>query len=175
MISSKLRLVVFIAFLSGSLTATSQQFYMGGPHITFTLPNPLWHEALTDSNMKISMYRTVFKREAVEAANHVLVIPNIEIVTERTNASLDQFSGLKQQAIKIKIDSNLYEKNGVLQLKDAKAYFGHYISNNVHYKICIIQFVNNGYGAQIIMDCTQDIFDEVWVEFRYFAESLKLE
>lgn len=173
--NGKLRILLLVPLFLFLRHANSQQFYMGGPHLTFTLPNPLWHEALVDSNLKIPMYRTVFKREAVEASNHVLVIPNIEIVVERTNANLDQFSGIKQRAIQIKIDSNLYEKNGVLQLKDAKAYFGHYISNNIHYKICIIQFINNGYGAQIIMDCTEDIFDEVWVEFRYFAESLKLE
>lgn len=161
--------------LLGSNLVEAQQFRMGNKELTFELPNPLWHEAKVDSNMKINMHRTVFKREAVEVANRVLVIPNIEIVIEKTPYTLSSFSGIKQDAIKIKIDSNLYAKNGNLTLIGSKGYFGHYVRNNTMYKMCIIHCVYNGYGASIILDCTADVFDEVWVEFRYFVESLKLE
>jgi hypothetical protein len=69
----------------------------------------------------------------------------------------------------------LYVKNGIIDLPNSKAYFGHYYSNNINYKMCIVQCVYNGVGLQIVMDCTADIFDEVWVEYKYFVESLKLE
>ncbi len=168
-------LCIVLLLILGSNLVQAQQFRMGNKELTFELPNHLWHEAKVDSNMKINMHRTVFKREAVEVANRVLVIPNIEIVIEKTPYSLSSFSGMKQSAIKIKIDSNLYLKNGKLMLAGSKGYFGHYVRNNTMYKMCIIHCVYNGYGAQIILDCTADVFDEVWVEFRYFVESLKLE
>ncbi|MCX6190366.1 MAG: hypothetical protein NTW54_12365 [Bacteroidetes bacterium] len=153
----------------------AQQFTLGNKELAFELPNPLWHEALVDSNPKLKMHRTAFKREAIEVAHHVLVIPNIEIVIEATRLDLNGFSSLKKQAIAIKIDSNLYAQNGELKLTNSKGYFGHYTKNNQMYKICIIHCVNNGYGTQIILDCTADVFDEVWVEMRYFVESIKLE
>jgi hypothetical protein len=154
--------------------AVSQQFNMGTKELDFVLPNALWHEAFMDSNMHINAFRTVFKREAVEAGNRVLVIPNIEIIVEDTKMDLKQYSTSKQRAIDIKIDSNLYAKNGLLKISDCKAYFGHYKRGNTTYKMCIIQFVNEGRGCQIVMDCTADIFDEVWVEMKYFVESLQL-
>ncbi len=174
MIRTKYFITALISLLSIA-ASNAQQFKMGNKQLTFELPNPLWHEALVDSNKKVPMYRTVFKREAVEVANHVLVIPNIEIVIEKTGLQLVGYSSLKQQAIKLKIDSNLYAKNGKLNLQASKAYFAHYTSNNITYKMCVIHYVYNGYGAQIVMDCTADVFDEVWVEMRYFVESLKLE
>ena len=158
-----------------SLTVNAQQFRMADKELGFVLPNPLWHEAKVDSNPRIQMRRTVFKREAIEVANNILVIPNLEIVIEKTKLSLESFSNLKQQAIKIKIDSNLYKKNGVLNLPNSKAYFGHYKMNNINYKMCLVHCVYKGYGLQIVMDCTTDIYDEVWEEFRYFVESLRLE
>jgi hypothetical protein len=170
-----IKIILLISLMQIALQLHAQQFRMGNKELTFELPNPLWHEAKLDSNPTLDMHRTVFKREAVEKANHVLVIPNLEIVIEKTKLNVESFSLLKQQAIKIKIDSNLYAKNGAVHLTNAKAYFGHYYSNNVYYKMCIIHYVHNGYGLQIVMDCTADIFDEVWVEFRYFVESLKLE
>ena len=168
--------IVFILLLVLlKLNMHAQQFKMGNKELTFILPNPLWHEAMVDSNPKIKMYRTVFKREAVEVANHVLVIPNIEIVVEKTNLSLANYSYNKQQAIKYKIDSNLSAKNGKLLLPNSKAYFAHYIRDGRTYKMFVIQCIYGGNGVQLVLDCTADVYDEVWEEFRYFVESLKLE
>jgi hypothetical protein len=175
MIPLPLKRILPVLFMLWTLSLRAQQLTMGDKQLTFELPNPLWHEALIDSNPKVPIYRTVFKREAVEAANRILVIPNIEIVIEKTKMNLVAFSANKQRAIAIKIDSNLTPKNGVLALPNAKAYFGHYYAKNRMYKMCIIQCVYKGYGVQIVLDCTADIYDEVWVEFRYFVESLKLE
>jgi hypothetical protein len=170
-----IKIACVLAFLLATGIRTySQQFTMGSKELDFVLPNALWHEAFMDSNMRINAYRTVFKREAVEAGNRVLVIPNIEIVVEDTKMDLPQYSTSKQRAIDIKIDSNLYAKNGVLKIPNAKAYFGHYKRGNTTYKMCIIQFVHEGRGCQIVLDCTADIFDEVWVELRFFVESLQL-
>lgn len=144
--------------------------------VSFTLNDSLWKRN-TNQNDHVQnaiVYR--FKRVPIETPDGKQVIPNITVVIETVQDSMDImiFSATKRVKTPFDVEEVITADKGLLQYQNAIGYRGGYTDRTgIRHSIIIIYLINKNKGVQIVMDITRELYDEYRGEFDDLIRSIE--
>jgi hypothetical protein len=143
--------------------------------ISIVLPNKKWE--LKDKQNTNGMNVYYFKREPIKDSLDRDVIPNISIIVEKINDSLDivSYSILKRMKVNYNVDKVFIHDDGINNFVNAIGYKGSYTDQFGEHTIYVIYAINNQKGIQIFFDVLSCLFDKLDPEFQITLKSLKIE
>jgi len=141
--------------------------------ITVSLPNKSWklHEEKESANS----YVCIFKRAALKDTAGNDVIPNIAVISEPVDASIDvvSYSIRLRNKTGFKVTHSLTSSDLKCPYKNLIAYQGTYTDRKgLQHTIYVIYMIKNNVGIQIILDTTTDLFPICDKEFKKFMKSI---
>jgi hypothetical protein len=168
-----LALIVFSTRLFGQSKNLVYEIDKTG--LSIELPNEEWH--LTDYQNDTMKGVTVhfFKRNEIMDSDSMFIIPNIGVITEHVGDSLDviNYSLYKRMQTPFDVDKVLTFDSGDLGYNNAVGFKGRYKDDRFEHLLYMTYALKNGYGIQIIMDCTMSVSKSIDKEFTKCLKGLK--
>jgi hypothetical protein len=171
---SKAIFFIIIAVLLSSSLFSQQIIKEAG--IRFNLNDTLWkrNTSQNDNTNNATVYR--YKRIPIETSDGRQVIPNITVVVETVQDSLNVmvFSAMKRVKTPFDVEEVFTSEKGLLQYQNAIGYRGGYTDKTgIRHTILIIYLINKNKGVQMVMDITRELYDDYKGEFEDVIRSIE--
>src|SRR6478609_10169169 len=167
------RSLLLLMLVSGVSLHTQAQVHLKQAGITVSLPNQEWK--LYDEKESAKSYICVFKRTPfTDTAGHE-IIPNIAVISEEVDSSMDvvTYSIRLRNKTGFNVTHTLTSTDLKCSCKNLIAYRGTYADRKgFSHTIYIIYIIKNNVGIQIVLDTTTDLFPKCDKEFRKFMKSI---
>src|SRR6478609_198240 len=165
---------LLLLLLVSSVPAFIQaQVHLKQAGLTVTLPNKEWK--LYEEKELAKSYVCVFKRAALTDTSGNEIIPNIAVISEEVDASMDvvSYSIRLRNKTGFNVTHALTSADLKCPCKNLIAYQGTYSDRKgFSHTIYVIYIIKNNVGIQIVLDTTTDLFPKCDKEFRKFMKSI---
>jgi hypothetical protein len=152
----------------------SQQINIPETGISFKLKDSLWVRVVgqKDVTKEQTVYR--YRRSAIETRDGKKYIPTIAVIVENVQDSdIVVYAAMKKVKTPLQVDEVITPGKGLLSFENAIAYRGGFTDQtDTRHSVTIIYLINKGKGVQIVMDITNELFEEYKGEFDEIIRSL---
>lgn len=170
----KLLTIILLALTTLGLRSDELTQELKEAKIKIDLPNDSWFLADKQENKEMTVY--YFKRKSIEDNDGRQIIPNISVIIEDVDKTLDAvtYSALKRSKVNFEVLEVFNHDSGPIKYENAIGYKGKYVDKyDLDHTIYIVHGINGTKGLQFIFDVTTNILDKVDNEFLATLKSIR--